>query len=104
MNAGKYRHTVIIQLLDDNEEWQEYYTCRAYINGLSGTEFWAARQVQSKNVVEFEMRWCKALAALDAPGAEAIYRIMYEGVPYDIEYADNIMYKNKEIKIRAVKA
>ena len=69
MDAGVYRHKVIIQhrtVVKDNdgfqsEVWEDCYSNYAYINNLSGNERWAAAQVQMDRAVRFTFRYHKGL-------------------------------------------
>ena len=93
-----YRHPIIIQYMDEAEEWQDYYTCHARVNGLNGSEFWAARAVQAQNTVTFTVRFCGRLQKIFPQG----YRIVFQGRIYDIQAIDNFEYRNRDLKIKAV--
>lgn len=98
MEAGKLRHTIIIQVMDANETWTDLVTCNAQVNGLSGNEYWAASSEQAQNSVDFVVRYTATLATL-VPQAT---RILFRGDRYDVKSTDNFMYQNRSLKLRAV--
>lgn len=105
MNAGAYREPVRIEKSSFTEDgignrlsvWSEYYKGYAYMNNLSGSEYWEAAQTQSQNTVMFVLRYHPLLGAMNTKG----YRIVHRGREYDITSIDNVQYKNETIKIRA---
>lgn len=106
MDSGAYRSLVTIQQyvsgFDDignpSEEWQDYKTCYAYVNGLSGREYWEAAVVHGENTVEFVFRWKPFFNSMNTKQ----YRILFNGGIYDITSIDNIQFRNKTVKIKAV--
>lgn len=107
MNSEMLRHPIVIQKYTvtkssagvETAAWQTYHTCRAYINGLSGSEYWAAKAQQAENTVVFEVRYCAALK--DIKPQE--YQVLYDGHVYDIQYVDNFQFLNETLKIKAVR-
>lgn len=105
MDAGKYRGYIVIeknsQVSDEignqSSQWIEYYKGYAYVNNLSGSEYWAAAQTQSQNSVVFSLRWHKLLDAVTTKE----YRLIFKDKVYDIFAVDNVQYKNETIKIKA---
>lgn len=105
MNAGAYRELVTIEKNGYTEDeignqipaWAEYYKGYAYMNNLSGSEYWEAAQTQAQNTVLFILRYHPLLAAMDTRG----YRLVHRGREYNITSIDNVQYKNETIKIRA---
>lgn len=106
MDSGAYRSLVTIHQyvsgFDDignpSEEWQDYKTCYAYVNGLSGREYWEAAVVHGENTVEFVFRWKPFFNSMNTKQ----YRILFNGGIYDITSIDNIQFRNKTVKIKAV--
>lgn len=106
MDSGAYRSLVTIQQyvsgFDDignpSEEWQKYKTCYAYVNGLSGREYWEAAVVHGENTVEFVFRWKPFFDSMNTKQ----YRLLFNGGIYDITSIDNIQFRNKTVKIKAV--
>lgn len=105
MNAGAYREPVRIEKSSFTEDgignrlsvWSEYYKGYAYMNNLSGSEYWEAAQTQSQNTVMFVLRYHPLLGSMSTKG----YRVMHRGREYNINSIDNVQYKNETIKIRA---
>lgn len=106
MDAGAYREPVLVEKSGYTEDslgnqkavWTEYYKGYAYMNNLSGAEYWEAAQTQAQNTVMFILRYHPLLAAMDTRG----YRLMHRGREYNITSIDNVQYKNETLKIRAV--
>ena len=78
--------------------WTEFFKCYAYVNNLSGKEYWAAAEVNAENEIFFIIRYCSEIKGIDTEH----YRIKFRGKPYNITFIDNIQYADKNIKIRAV--
>jgi len=98
MEAGKLRHQITIQVMDTNEAWSDLVSCQAQVNGLSGSEYWAASAEQAQNTVDFVVRYTTALASL----LPQTTRILFRGNHYDVKSIDNFMYQNRSLKLRAV--
>ena len=77
--------------------WDDYFSCAAYVNNLSGDEYWAAAQVNAQTDVYFIIRFCSEVAHMDSEH----YRIIFREQIYNISFVDNVQYKNKELKLRA---
>lgn len=105
---GQMRERIIIQKSstekDGNgnhtEVWTDYYKCHAYVNNLSGKEYWAAAEVNAQDEVVFIIRYCKKVSGLTSDR----YRILFGGSIYNISFVDNVQYTNKTLKLRAAKA
>lgn len=105
MNAGAYREPVLIEKNKHVEDdignqvasWTEYYKGYAYMNNLSGSEYWEAAQTQAQNTIMFIMRYHPLLGAMNTKE----YRLMHQGREYNIISIDNVQFKNETIKIRA---
>lgn len=92
------RETVVDENGFESEVWQDYYTCWAYANGLSGSEFWAAQAVQAEKTVNFTIRFCRRAAVLNPKN----FRLVFQGELYDITHVDIVRYENDTIKLRAI--
>lgn len=77
--------------------WEDYYSCAAYVNNLSGKEYWAAAQVNAQTDVYFVIRYCSEVAGIDSEH----FRIIFRKQLYNISFVDNVQYKNKTLKLRA---
>lgn len=105
MNAGAYRELVVIEKSGYAEDdignqipsWTEYYRGYAYMNNLSGSEYWEAAQTQSQNTIMFVFRYHSLLGAMNTKE----YRLVHLGKAYNITSIDNVQYKNETVKIRA---
>jgi SPP1 family predicted phage head-tail adaptor len=106
MDAGQFNRRITIQrrvtTVNENgmeiETWTDSYLCWAYVNGISGTEFWSAQAVQAEQTVVFTVRYCRFMKELDTMD----FRILFDGKPYDIKNIDNVRYGNDVVKIRAI--
>lgn len=105
-NIGDLRHRITIEKYIttqnengfDIEKWTPYKTVGASINNLWGKEFYAAKAVQAENTVEFICRYSKNLETLNTKE----YRIFWNDRAFNITFIDNIQYKNKWLKIKAI--
>ena len=79
-------------------EWTDYYTCWAAVNGVSNREYWQARQSHEENTVNFKVRFCAALKALNTVD----YRIVFGGRIYNIEHIDNVLFADSLLNIKGV--
>ena len=80
--------------------WEDVYSCAAYANNLSGTEYWAAAQNNSQTDMYFIILYCSELQGIDTEK----YRIIFRDEEYNITFIDNVQYANKTLKIRVEKA
>ena len=105
MRIGQWRQRIVIQQnrmrkdKDGNQrnEWEDYFTCWAYANNLSGKEYWEAAQVNAQTEIYFLIRYCSEVAAMDTEH----YRIVFRGQVYNITFLDNVKYQNRMVKLRA---
>ena len=106
MDSGAYRHTVTIQKYVDGyddignpvNEWQGWKQAKAYVNGLSGSEYWEAANTQSETTVEFLFRW---KAFFDEMNSKQ-FRLIFNNRIFNIKgNPDNLQFRNKTVKIRA---
>ena len=77
--------------------WEDFYVCWAYVNNLSGKEYWEAAQVNAQKDVFFLIRYCSEVAEMDTEH----YRIVFRGQVYNITFLDNVKYQNRTVKLRA---
>jgi SPP1 family predicted phage head-tail adaptor len=84
--------------MNTNEIWADLVTCAAQVNGLSGSEYWAASAEQAQSAVDFTVRYTSLLSEL----APQTTRILFRGNRYDVQNIDNYMYQNRSLKLRAV--
>ena len=87
---------------NDLTAWVEYLQLSAGANGLSGSEYWEAQAQQSENTIVFTIRWSAKTKVLEAKNATQTYRILFNGVIYNIAHVDNPLFSNQTLKIKAV--
>ena len=80
------------------EEYINSFKTYAYVNNLSGKEYWSAFEVKAENTIVFEMRYNRFFDNLRSTE----YVIEFNNNIYDIAFIDNIQYKNKTLKIKGV--
>lgn len=107
MDAGKYRELITIEALEgiekdedgfESEVWETYYTNYAQVNGLYGSERWAAAQVQMDNAIRFTFRWNAKLDAV----TQKRFRLVFQDRIFTITNVDNVKFLNRTVKIDAV--
>lgn len=98
MEAGKLRHKITVQVMNEEELWIDLLTCQAQVNGLSGSEYWAASAEQAQNSVDFSVRYKPIVADL----LPQTTRIIFRGHHYDVKSIDNYMFQDRSLKLRAV--
>ncbi len=100
MNAGKLRKLITIQQQSATQDeygaqivtWSSFGVDRwAQIEPLSGREYFAGQQFQSKVDTKFVLRY--------VAGVTPKMRILCNSLPYDIESVINIDERNKELHI-----
>lgn len=86
---------------EETEVWTTEYNLHARINKTkSNSEYLKAGATQSKRALTFEIRYFKALE--DIALNTQCYRILFDGVPYDIEDYDDFMLTHKTVKLLGV--
>lgn len=106
MDAGSLREIIMIEkriVVEDDignqsSTWLPFYKGFASANNLFGTEYWAAAQTQSQNMVVFTLRYNPLFNEINS----LEYRLLFRGKEYDIKSVDNVKYANVLIKIKAV--
>lgn len=102
MRSGAYNSIATFQVTNDKVTWNDCYSCRAYINGASGRDFFIANAgFDCSLAVEISCRYDKALMSV----IPTTHRVVdHEGNIYElISPADDIKAEHKEIKFRAKK-
>ncbi len=98
---------IVIQMRFDKEDeignrltaWEDFHKCWANVGGVSGKEFWQARQQNEEQIVSFKIRYCRKLSGLNSYD----YRILYHGETYNIQYIDNLFRADSLLIIKARK-
>ena len=55
--------------------WEDYFFCSAFVNSLSGKEYWEAAQMNAQKDMYFIIRYCSEAADMDTEH----YRILFRG-------------------------
>lgn len=77
--------------------WEDHFSCSAFVNCLSGKEYWEAAQINAQKDMYFIIRYCSEVADMDTEH----YRILFRGQVYNISFIDNVRYQNRTLKLRA---
>lgn len=97
-----YDKPISIQRINElTEEWEDVYKVHAKINkAKSDDEYLSGGVVQGKRLLTFEVRYFAKLE--DISYNTQTYRIMYQGVPFNITDYDDFMLQHKTIKLLGV--
>lgn len=106
-DTGRMDKRIVIQKrYDDADEignqisqWNDFHKCWASVNGVSGKEYWQARQQNEEQIVSFKIRYCRKLLKLNSYD----YHILYNGETYNIQYIDNLFQADSLLIIKAKK-
>ncbi len=81
--------------------WQDYYTCHATVSNehRTGTEQQAAGETVNHEMMNFTIRWCKAVDRIDTKN----FRILYNENIYNIDEIDRSNNRRRNIKLYAKK-
>lgn len=88
---------ITIQKVNDDDIYQDYYVCHAQVNKTGGNEYLVAAAVSTKNKFTFIVRHCEELKTLQFD--TQTYRIVFNGIIFNIIDADDFMQRHKTIKI-----
>ena len=93
---------ITIQKIDElTEKWTDVYTLHAIVNkAKSDNEYLSSGAVQGKKTLTFEVRYFKNLE--DISFNLSTYRILFQGVPYDVVDYDDFMLRHKTVKLLGV--
>lgn len=78
-------------------ELSDFYSCWASVQGVSGREYWAAREQHEENTLSFKVRYCRKLADID----KITYFIKYKNKIYDITDINNLQAADSILIIKA---
>ncbi|MFA9375757.1 MAG: phage head closure protein [Lachnotalea sp.] len=79
-----------------SEEWTDYYSPWCDIKNLYGKELYNALEVDLKNVINFETRFCNKLDALNTKE----YRIKWGERIFNLINVDYLNYKKNKIVLK----
>lgn len=97
-----YDRPITIQKIDEKtEKWSNIYKVHARINkAKSDSEYLRAGAIRAKKSLTFEVRYFANLEDISLNLQS--YRIVYQGVTYDIEDYDDYMLNHKTVKLLGV--
>lgn len=100
--AKVFDRPIIIQKINElTETWEDLYKVHASINkAKSDNEYLNAGATQAKRTLVFEVRYFKDLDDISLNTQH--YRIVYQGVPYNIGDYDDFMLLHKTVKLMGV--
>jgi SPP1 family predicted phage head-tail adaptor len=84
-----------------SEDWEDVFKLHASINkSKTDNEYLYAGAVQNKKNLTFEVRYFKALEDIDLK--KQLYRVVYNGVPFNIVDYDDFKLQHKTVKLLGV--
>lgn len=100
--AKVFDRPIIIQKINElTEAWEDLYSVHASINkAKNDNEYLNAGAIQAKRTLVFEVRYFKDLE--DISLNTQLYRIVYQGVPYNIGDYDDFMLSHKTVSFLGV--
>lgn len=100
--AKTYDKPIVIQKIDEKtEKWKDAYRVHAYINKpKADNEYLSAGAIQAKRSLTFEVRYFKQLENISLN--TQLYRIVFNGVNYDIKDYDDYQLSHKSVKLLGV--
>ena len=91
---------ISIQRIDENtEEWFDVWKLHASVNKSKASEYNAAA-VETKRTLTFTIRYARPLETIAYN--MGLYRIVFEGVVFNINDFDDFMLSHQTIKLTAV--
>jgi SPP1 family predicted phage head-tail adaptor len=97
-----YDRPITIQKINEKTElWEDVFKVHATINkAKSDDKYLNSGAIQGKKNLTFEVRY---FAEIEDIGFNIqSYRILYQGIPYDIKDFDDYMLQHKTVKILGV--
>lgn len=97
-----YDRPISIQKRNEStEQWEDVFKVHACINKAKGDDkYLSGGAIQGKRNLTFEVRYFADLEDISLNIQN--YRIVYQGVPYDIKDYDDYMLKHKTVKLLGV--
>lgn len=83
---------------NQRQEWTDFHSCWAAVNGVSNREYWQAREQHEENIVSFKVRYCNRLKAMN----KTDFRIVFRGRIYDIVMIDNMLFADSLLNLKGV--
>lgn len=97
-----YDKPIVIQKINElTEDWEDLYYPHAEINkAKTDSEYLNAGATRHKKALTFEIRYFSDLEAISLN--LQLYRVLYKGVPYNLEDYDDFMEQHKTVKLLGV--
>lgn len=97
-----YDRPITIQKIDKvTEDWSDVYEVHASINKTKADhEYLNSGAIQAKKSLTFEVRYFAALEDISLNLQS--YRVIYQGIPYDLEDYDDYKLQHKTVKLLGV--
>lgn len=97
-----YDKPIIIQKINEvTEEWDDVFKLHACINKTKNDdEYLNGGAIQSKKNLTFEVRYFAGLEPISLNLQH--YRLVYQGVAYNLEDYDDYMLRHKTVKLLGV--
>ena len=101
MNKLFDRPISIQRINESTETWEDVFKVHARINKTrTDNEYLSAGAIQAKKSLTFEVRYFADIEDISLNLQS--YRIVYLGIPYNIEDYDDFMLTHKTVKLSAV--
>lgn len=94
-----YNRIITIQKLNDNQ-WKDYMTIHAAVNKSNGGEELEAGSFQSQETLQFDVRFCLAVAAIRKN--TQLYQVVYDGDCYKITDYDDFKERHGNVRLKGV--
>lgn len=78
--------------------WSTWKKVFSNIKNLYGSEYFTAGQVGKEATLKFYIRYMPSITN----AVKEEFRIVFQGNTYNIEFVDNINFKNEELEIKAI--
>lgn len=100
--ANVFDRPITIQKIDEaTEDWVDLYKLHTRVNkAKSDNEYTNAGAIQAKRSLTFEVRYFADLE--DISFSLQHYRVVYQGVPYNLVDYDDFMLQHKTVKLMGV--
>lgn len=97
--ARTFDRPILLQRINEaTEEFSDLYSLHASINKTrSDNEYVNAGAIRDKRTLTFEVRYFEELE--DIANNTQSYRIVYQGVPYNVVDYDDYMLRHKTVKL-----
>jgi len=92
--------TIVDEIGNHNNDWLDYYTCYATVNGEGGKEISVAGIIADDSDISFSIRYCTKSSVVN----NTEYRVLFQENVYNILSVDHMNFKRKSLKLKCQKA